>query len=144
MPGAFLLMRHRLGNSLELADEDRLALALPRGLSVRADAEALADSVLGVRALQAFDLSAAAFPIYRELRFAVRRSLEEVFDDLASHSGARAHRLSAGSLVLQGEGFVASALARRKSDYTSGSLSIWASSLARALGSQRQVQPDHG
>jgi hypothetical protein len=133
MPGAFLLMRHRLGNTLELADEDRLALALPRGLSVRADAQALADSVLGVRALQAFDLSAAAFPIYRELRFAVRRSLEEVFDDLASHSGARAHRLSAGSLVLQGEGFVASALARRKSDYTSGSLSIWASSLARAL-----------
>jgi hypothetical protein len=132
MPGAFLLMRHRLGKSLEFADEDRLTLALPRGLSVRADTQSLADSVLGVRALQAFDLAAAAFPIYRELRFAVRRNLEDVFDDLATYAGARAQRLSAGSLVLQGEGFVASASARRKSDYTSGSLSIWAVSLARA------------
>jgi hypothetical protein len=125
-------MRHRLGKSLEFADDDRLTLALPRGLSVRADAESLADSVLGVRALQAFDLTAAAFPIYRELRFAVRRNLEDVFDDLATYSGVRAQRLSVGSLVLQGEGFVASASARRKSDYTSGSLSIWAVSLARA------------
>jgi hypothetical protein len=76
-------------------EERRLALNLSR-LSLQVDLDSLADSMLGMRAIQALDNDPSLFPILRELRFAVRRPLEEVFDDLALHAASRAQRLEAG------------------------------------------------
>jgi hypothetical protein len=118
-------------------EERRLALNLPR-LTLQADLESLADSMLGMRAFQALDNSPSLFPIHRVLRFAVRRPLEEVFDDLALHAAPRAQRLEAGSVVFEGDGFLASARGRRKTDYSSGTISVW----ARDLDRLRQIEAD--
>ncbi|MBX3703410.1 MAG: ATP-binding protein, partial [Steroidobacteraceae bacterium] len=68
---------------------------------------------------------------HRELRFAVRRPLEEVFDDLALHAAPRAQRLEAGAVILEGDGFFASAEGRRKTGYSSGTICVWARHLDR-------------
>jgi hypothetical protein len=118
-------------------EERRLALNLSR-LSLQVDLDSLADSMLGMRAIQALDNDPSLFPILRELRFAVRRPLEEVFDDLALHAAPRAQRLEAGAVILEGEGFFASAKGRRKTDYTSGTICVWARDLVRL----REVEAD--
>ncbi len=60
---------------------------LPMRLTVRADLADLADTLLKLRALQSFDRSPTRYAIQRTVRCAVRRALEELFDDLALHSG---------------------------------------------------------
>lgn len=110
--------------------ERRLALNLSR-LTLQADLDSLADSMLGMRAIQALDNDPSLFPIHRTLRFAVRRPLEEVFDDLALHAAPRAQRLDVGVVIFEGDGFFASARGHRKTDYSSGTVSIWARDLAR-------------
>ncbi len=117
--------------------ERRLALNLSR-LTLQADLESLADSMLGMRAIQALDNEPSLYPIHRALRFAVRRPLEEVFDDLALHAGPRAQRLEAGAVIFEGEGFFASAKGRRKTNYSSGTIDVWARDLVRL----REVESD--
>jgi hypothetical protein len=116
-------------SSFRLA-ERRLALNLSR-LTLQADLDSLADSMLGMRAIQALDNHPSLFPIHRALRFAVRRPLEEVFDDLALHAAPRAQRLEAGVVIFEGDGFFASARGNRKTDYSSGTISVWACDLGR-------------
>lgn len=111
-------------------EERRLALNLPR-LALQVDLDALGDSMLGMRAIQALDNNPTLFPIHRILRFAVRRALEEVFDDLSLHAAPRAQRIEAGAVVFEGEGFFAHAKGRRKTDYSSGTVRVWARDLAR-------------
>jgi hypothetical protein len=53
----------------------RLAFNLPR-FTLQADLDSLADSMLGMRAIQALDNDPSLFPIHRELGFAVRGPLE--------------------------------------------------------------------
>lgn len=115
--------------------EQRLALNLSR-LTLQADLDSLADSLLGMRAIQALDNDPSLFPIHRTLRFAVRRPLEEVFDDLALRAAPRAQRLDAGVVIFEGDGFFASARGHRKTDYSSGTVCIW----ARDLGRLREVE----
>jgi SpoVK/Ycf46/Vps4 family AAA+-type ATPase len=98
---------------------------------VQADLHALADTVLGIRALRALDSSAARFPLHRRLRLAVRRPLEELFDDLALKSGLGAQRLDTASLLLEGPGVFVNARGRRKPGYSSGRVDIWAESRER-------------
>lgn len=124
------------GSRFRLA-ERRLSLKLPR-LTLQADLDSLADSMLGMRAIQALDKDPSLFPIHRALRFAVRRPLEEVFDDLALHASPRAQRLEAGIVIFEGDGFFASARGHRKTDYSSGTISVW----ARDLGRLREVEAD--
>jgi len=118
-------------------EESRLALELPR-LTLQADLESLADSILGLRAFQALDDLPSLFPIHRVLRFAVRRPIEEVFDDLALHAAPRAQRIDEGAAVFEGDGFLASAKGRRKTGYTSGTVRVWARDLVRL----REVEAD--
>lgn len=92
--------------------------------------------MLGMRAIQALDNDPSLFPIHRVLRFAVRRPLEEVFDDLALHAAPRAQRLEAGAVIFEGQGFFASARGHRKTDYSSGTICVW----ARDLGRLREVE----
>jgi hypothetical protein len=124
-PRPFVFMHRPSHRSRFRLEERRLALNLSR-LSLQVDLDSLADSMLGMRAIQALDNDPSLFPILRELRFAVRRPLEEVFDDLALHAAPRAQRLEAGAVILEGEGFFASAKGRRKTVYTSGTICVWA------------------
>lgn len=116
----------------------RLALDLPR-LTLQADLDSLADSMLGMRTIQALDNHPSLFPIHRELRFAVRRPLEHVFDDLALHAAPRAQRLEAGAVIFEGEGFFASATGRRKTGYSSGTICVWARNLDRLREVETQI-----
>ena len=95
--------------------------------------------MLGMRAIQALDNAPSLFPIHRVLRFAVRRPLEEVFDDLALHAAPRAQRLEAGAVIFEGEGFFASAKGRRKTDYSSGTIRVWARDLVRLREVEAEV-----
>ena len=104
---------------------------LPMHLTVRGDLAEPADTLLKLRALQSFDRGAARYAIQRTLRCAVRRPLEELFDDLALHTGLAAQRLDGTSLLLDGSGVFVSAGGRRKIDYGSCAFKIWAESLAR-------------
>ena len=118
-------------------EKRRIALDLPR-LTLQADLDSLADSMLGMRAIQALDNDPTLFPVHRVLRFAVRRPLEEVFDDLALYAAPRAQRLEEGAVVIEGDGFLASATGLRKTDYSSGSIRVWARDLVRL----REVEAD--
>jgi len=136
-PRPFVFMHRTTHGSLFRLEERRLALDLPR-LTLQADLDSLADSMLGMRAIQALDNDPSLFPVHRVLRFAVRRPLEEVFDDLALHAAPRAQRLEEGAVVIEGDGFLASATGRRKTDYSSGSVRVWARDLVRL----REVEAD--
>lgn len=112
---------------------------LPGGVALRADSTALADSLLGLRAFRAFDGSAVHFPIHREIRFSSRRAIADLFDDLALHVAPRAHRLEVGSIVMEGDGFVASITGHRKTDYTSGTARVWAADIERVRELERLI-----
>ncbi|MGH8284499.1 MAG: AAA family ATPase, partial [Steroidobacteraceae bacterium] len=111
---------------------------IPMHLALRGDLTDLGDTLMKIRALQAFDCGATRFPIHRSVRFAVRRPLDELFDDLALISGFVAQRLETAALLLDGPGAFVKARGRRKTDYSSGTLEIWAESLGR-LGDVRSA-----
>ena len=104
----------------------------PLGINLRGDLYDLADTLLKVRALRAFECGARRLSIHRKVRFAARRSLEEIFDDLALRADLVAHRLDTAALLLDGPGLFVSASGSRKTDYSSGVLEIWAEGVARA------------
>jgi hypothetical protein len=134
-------------NTLEFQFEDEAQIEDPVGLpltgrlpfrlSVRADPTDIGNVLLALRALRAFDLNATRYPVYRLVRAAARRPLDELFDDLAQRAGLGAQRLGEGSLVLDGPGVLVSARGRRKTDYTSMTFAIWADSMP-SLASVRE------
>jgi len=101
---------------------------LPLHLSLYGD---LADALMQLRAIQAFDTRAMSYAIHRTMRCASRRSLEELFDDLALHTGMTAQRVDATSVLLDAPGVFVSARGRRKMDYGSLKFEIWADTLER-------------
>jgi hypothetical protein len=116
----------------DIADvRDEWGLAQPLRIALQGDLRDLPDTILKVRALQAFDCRAKRFPIHRSIRYAVRRPLEELFDDLALHTGLAAQRLDTASLLLDGPGVFINAEGRRKTGYSSGRFDIWAESIER-------------
>jgi hypothetical protein len=112
---------------------------LPLHIALRGDLADLGDTLLKVRALRAFDCDAQRFPIYRNLRFAVRRELDELLDDLALRSGYLAQRLDGNSLLLDGPGMFVSIHGRRKTDYISGAIDLWSESLERLEAVRRSL-----
>jgi hypothetical protein len=122
---------------LEFADEARMEDALephPRALlpfrvSLRTDPADIGNVLLALRALRAFDVNPARYPVYRLVRAAARRPLDELFDDLAQRAALGAQRLAEGSLLLDGPGVLVSARGRRKTDYSSVTFAIWADSM---------------
>jgi hypothetical protein len=103
----------------------------PVRIGLYGDLDDLADTILKVRALQGLDCEARLFPIHRRVRYAARRPLEELFDELALHAGLVAQRLDAAALLLDGPGVFVNAKGKRKTDYTSGTFDIWAESVER-------------
>jgi hypothetical protein len=108
-------------------------------LTLRSEAANIGEVLLTLRALRALDHGAVCYPVYRLIRSATRRPVEELFDDLALHSGLTAHRLGESGLVLDGAGVVVSARGRRKTDYSSLSFSIWAASKASLASVREQL-----
>lgn len=100
----------------------------PAGLSVRGDLADLSDTILKLRALKSLDVGARRFPIHRRVRFAARRPLENLFDDLAQRSGLAALRLDTAWLILDGPCSFVEARGNQKTDYCSGTFSMWADS----------------
>src|SRR5262245_60871860 len=91
---------HKL-NPEKIASESR---PLSIGVSFEHKLYDIAHALVSSRALQAFENGAARYPIHRCVRCAVRRKVEDVFDDLALRTGLAAHRLEVGSLMLDGPG----------------------------------------
>ncbi len=92
---------------------------LPMHLNVRGELADPADTLLKLRVLQSFDRGAKRYAIQRTVRCAVRRPLEELFDDLALHTDLVAQRLDDTSLLLDGPGVFVNVSGRRKMDYGS-------------------------
>jgi ATPase family associated with various cellular activities (AAA) len=130
-------MKHHL---FRFDDEDFPGTrGLPLHIALRGDLADLGDTLLKVRALRAFDCGARRFSIYRNLRFAVRRELDELLDDLALRSGYLAQRLDGNSLLLDGPGMFVSIHGRLKGDYISGAIDIWSESLERLEAVRRSL-----
>jgi hypothetical protein len=123
-------MRESMRRRLPWGDDQDLDIGTSGPLVLRVGTTELVESLLGLRALQAFDVSPALFPIRRELRFAARRPIEGLFDQLALEISARAHRIDGTSLLIEGDGYLAEIRGRRKMDYTSGTAHVWARDVA--------------
>jgi hypothetical protein len=106
---------------------------------LRASTGELVESLLGLRALRAFDVSPALFPIRRELRFAARRPVEKLFDQLALQVSTRAHRIDGNSMLIEGDGYLAEIRGRRKMEYTSGTAHVWARDLKTVDDVERSI-----
>src|SRR3979490_1734590 len=104
---------------------------LPMYLAPRGDLPEPGETLWRLRALQSFDRGAARYAIHRTVRCAVRRPLDEVFDDLALHTDLVAHRMDSPSLLLDGPGIFVSVEGNRKIDYGSCTFRIWAESVNR-------------
>ncbi len=122
-------MHDRTRHRLLWGDDQNLDLGQSGSLLLRASTSELVESLLGLRALQAFDLSPALFPIRRELRFAARRPVEQLFDQLALQVSTRAHRMDGNTMLIEGAGYLAEIKGRRKIEYTSGTAHVWARNL---------------
>jgi hypothetical protein len=109
----------RLGKLKHRADH------CPTPFTVQGELHDLADTILKARALQSIALDARRFPIHRQLRYAARRPLEALFDDLALLSGLDAIRLDTAWLILDGPDAFVEIQGKRKSDYSSGTFDIW-------------------
>ena len=88
-------------------------------------------SLLKLRFAAALEAGVSRYPVYRNLQFAARVALDELFDALALELGWRAQRLDTASLILESEGLFATARGYRKNEYCSCHIGIWADSLAR-------------
>lgn len=105
--------------------------ALAVGLNFDHRIHDFADAVLKTRAIRAMDDIAAKYPVYRYVRCASQRKLQELFDDFALHSGLSACRLGVGSLLLEGPGIFVEAEGWRTPAFASCGLHLWADSVAR-------------
>lgn len=109
------------------------------GVTFNHDLYDLGEAVFKTRAIQAFESVATRYPIHRLVRCAVLRALEDVFDDLALHAGLAAQRLDSGTLLLDGPGVFVHAEGKRKADYCSCKINIWADSKDRAEYTRQSV-----
>jgi hypothetical protein len=109
---------------------------LPLHLSLQGD---LADTLIQLRAIQAFDMRAMNYAIQRTVRCAARRPLDELFDDLALNTGMTAQRVDATSLLLDAPGVFVAARGRRKMDYGSLTFEIWAATLEQLESARDRI-----
>lgn len=101
------------------------------GLNFHHEIYDFAETILKARAIRALENVAAKYPVYRHVRYASQRKLEELFDDLALHSGLSACRLGMGSLLLEGPGILVNAEGTRTAGFSSCGFSFWSDSIAR-------------
>lgn len=114
-------------DSYESADSSELAR-----LTVRAELDDLAGTLLNLRALRAFNRAPVRYPIHRVVRCAARGSMVDLFDDLALRTGLAAQRFEAGALLLDGPGVFATLNGRPKARYASCIFTFWTDTPKRA------------
>jgi hypothetical protein len=101
-------------------------------VAARVDLDDVPDTVLNIRALKAFDLAPALYPIHRIVYCVARGTTSQLFDDLALRSGFTAQRLGSGSLFLDGPGVFATLKGSPKAYYTSCRFTLWTDTPERA------------
>ena len=92
----------------------------------------IGDAVVRARAVQGCDLDLFRLPVFRTLRWSVRRKVNDFFDDLALDPAFASQRVSGGTVLLQAAGAFVYANGYSKDGYCSCSFSLWAESRARA------------
>jgi hypothetical protein len=128
--------------TLHRINQERHAMETPPvrvGVTFQYHAYRLADTVVKARALQALECAASRYAVHRHVRHAARRTLEDVFDDLALNMALAPQRLDTGLLLLDGAGVFVQAQGWRKVDYCSCSFDIWADSRTRAESVQAAI-----
>src|SRR5262245_27062008 len=90
----------------------------------------VADLVLQNRLIRALEDGVARYPIYRKLRFAARVELEVLLDAIALDPEWRAERVSATTMILDGDELFVAAYGNVKTEYCSCSFYIWAADVA--------------
>ena len=95
--------------------------------------------VLAQRMAKALDEGAARYPVFRQLRFAVRIELDVLLDAIALDPAWRAQRLHAECLILDGDGLFVSAYGSRKADYASCAFYLWAADVERAEAAKERI-----
>jgi hypothetical protein len=126
---------HKLNPERAVADDTSSSV----GLEFQYKVFDLADTAIKMRAMRALENTAACYPIYRRVRCAARRKLEDIFDDLATQTGLAALRIAEGALVLDGPGVFIDADGWRKAGYCSCQFLIWADSVQRATEVREQL-----
>jgi hypothetical protein len=99
----------------------------------------LGNALLKMRFAEALEQGATRYPIYRSLKFAARRPLDELFDAMALQLGWNAQRLETSSLILESAGLFAVARGYRKNDYCSCHVGVWADSPQRVAEARDKV-----
>lgn len=99
----------------------------------------LADLALKSRFVEAINAGVSRYPIYRDLRFAARIDLDELFDALALNPQWTAQRLDSRTMILDADDALISARGGRKSEYCSCYFSIWASSVSAAQAKREAI-----
>jgi hypothetical protein len=114
------------------SERERRATAADVNIMLMQQTGYLGDALVRARAMQDCEFDLRTLPVYRTVRWSVRRKLEDFFDDLALDSGFVAHRADVGSLLLSAPGAFVYAIGNSKSTYASCWFSIWVESRARA------------
>src|SRR5512145_2426031 len=109
------------------------------GVTMQLQEWEVGNTLLKLRFAEALEQGITRYPIYRTLKFAARRPLDELFDALALELQWRAQRLDTSSLILESEGLFAIARGYRKNDYCSCQLGLWADSLDRVSQAREAV-----
>lgn len=90
------------------------------------EAYSLSDMAMKSRFVSAWREGCTRYPIYRDLRFAARVSLDDLFDDLALNLGWMAQRPKSGEMLLDAGHTFIIVQGARKSNYCSAQFRIWA------------------
>jgi hypothetical protein len=92
----------------------------------------LAFAVVRARAVRACDLGTRSLPIYRFVRWSVRRKVIDVFDDLALDAAFAPQRIGSGNVLLSAPGVFVAGTGYDKGDYCSCVFKVWAETRERA------------
>jgi len=120
--------------------EARAAIAANLNVTLRQDTYWLGEAIVRARALQGCAFELSRLPVFRSLRWSVRRKRADFFDSLALDPAFVAHRTQEGLVLLEGNGVFVYAQGHSKGNYTSCWFSIWAESRERAAETAARLE----
>jgi hypothetical protein len=120
--------------------EARTAPIANLNVTLRQDTYWLGDAIVRARALRGCDFELRRLPVFRSLRWSVRRKRADFFDSLALDPSFIAHRTAEGVVLLEGSGVFIYAQASSKGNYCSCWFSIWAESRERAAETAARLE----
>lgn len=99
----------------------------------------LSAAMLRTRFIRAFDERRSSYPIYRRLRLAARCEMQTLFDRFATETGWCAQRTESYNMVLSHDDILVEMYCSRKTNYSSCSFEIWASSVTHAEMAKEKI-----